>query len=130
MSRRPPEVGPKMCQKRARCTFGIGQTARTGFRHPKGHEAAEETGSMDTDAAAMVYRFGGFTLDLSRGSLLAADGAEIALRPKAFALLRHLVQHPGRLVDRDELMRAVWPGVFVTEDSVTQIGRASCRERV
>ena len=80
----------------------------------------EETGSMDADAAAMVYRFGGFTLDLSRGSLLAADGAEIALRPKAFALLRHLVEHPGRLIDRDELMQAVWPGVFVTDDSITQ----------
>ena len=75
---------------------------------------------MDTDAAAAVYRFAGFTLDLARGSLLAADGAEIALRPKSLALLRHLVEHPGRLVDRDELMRAVWPGVFVTEDSVTQ----------
>ena len=75
---------------------------------------------MDTDAAAAVYRFAGFTLDLARGSLLAADGAEIALRPKAFALLRHLVEHPGRLIDRDELMRAVWPGVVVTDDSITQ----------
>ncbi|MBD0276015.1 MAG: winged helix-turn-helix domain-containing protein, partial [Acetobacteraceae bacterium] len=41
------------------------------------------------------------------------------LRPKAFALLRHLVENAGRLVDKDELLAAVWPGVFVTEDSVT-----------
>jgi TolB-like protein len=75
---------------------------------------------MDADAAGAVYRFEGFTLDLARGSLLAVDGAEIALRPKALALLRHLVEHPGRLIDRDEIMRVVWPGVFVTDDSITQ----------
>src|ERR687889_1088079 len=75
---------------------------------------------MDADGEVATYRFEGFTLDLLRGSLLAVDGAEIPLRPKAFALLRFLVQHPGRLIDRDELMRAVWPGVFVTDDSITQ----------
>ena len=75
---------------------------------------------MDADASVTLYRFEGFALDLARGLLLAADGAEIAPRPKALALLRHLVEHPGRLIDRDELMRAVWPGVFVTDDSVTQ----------
>src|SRR5918993_1878754 len=75
---------------------------------------------MDADAAVTAYRFEGFTLDLLRGALLAVDGAEIPLRPKAISLLRYLVQHPGRLIDRDEIMRAVWPGVFVTEDSITQ----------
>src|ERR687889_2086195 len=75
---------------------------------------------MDADGEVATYRFEGFTLDLARGSLLAADGAEIALRPKALALLRYLVEHPGRLIDRDELMQAVWPSVFVTDDSVTQ----------
>ena len=29
-------------------------------------------------------------------------------------------REPGRLIDRDEIMRAVWPGVIVTEDSITQ----------
>ena len=67
-----------------------------------------------------VYRFDRFMLDLARGALLTAGGAEVALRPKAFALLRHLVENAGRLLDRDEIMNAVWPGVFVTEDSVRQ----------
>ena len=75
---------------------------------------------MDVDGMVTIYRFEGFTLDLACGSLLAAGGAEIALRPKATALLRYLVEHPGRLIDRDELMQALWPGVFVTDDSVTQ----------
>jgi TolB-like protein len=67
-----------------------------------------------------VYRFDRFTLDLVRGALLAAGGTEVALRPKAFALLSRLVENAGRLLDRDEIMRAVWPGVVVTDDSITQ----------
>jgi TolB-like protein len=78
---------------------------------------------MKADALApksTVYRFDCFTLDLVRGALLAAGGTEIALRPKAFALLRQLVENAGRLIDRDEIMAAIWPGVTVTDDSITQ----------
>jgi class 3 adenylate cyclase/predicted ATPase len=70
-----------------------------------------------------VYRFERFTLDLSRGALLAANGAELPLRPKSFALLRLLVENAGRLLDRDAIMAAVWPDVFVTDDSITQCVR-------
>ena len=35
-------------------------------------------------------------------------------------MLRHLVENPGRLVTKDELMQAVWPGVAVTDDSLVQ----------
>lgn len=74
---------------------------------------------MGADASRAVYRFDRFVLDLARGALLA-DGAECALRPKCFALLRCLVENAGRLVGRDEIMQAVWPGVFVTDDSIAQ----------
>ena len=70
--------------------------------------------------SSAVYRFDSFTLDIVRGALLAAGGTEVALRPKAFALLRQLVENAGRLINRDEIMAAVWPGVIVTEDSITQ----------
>ena len=65
-----------------------------------------------------TYRFEGFTFDLVRGALLDAQGVEIRLRPKAFDLLRYFVGSAGRLVGRDEILAAVWPGVFVTEDSI------------
>ncbi len=65
-----------------------------------------------------IYRFDRFTLDLVRGGLFAEDGSQVALRPKSFDLLRYMVINAGRLVDRDELMQAVWPNVFVTEDSI------------
>src|ERR1700693_545408 len=69
--------------------------------------------------ASAAYAFGRFTLHLDRGVLLA-DGAECALRPKSFALLRLFVENPGRLVNRDEIMETIWPGVFVTDDSIAQ----------
>ena len=37
----------------------------------------------------------------------------LALTPRAFAVLRYLVEHPGRLVTHDELMDALWPDSYV-----------------
>ena len=37
------------------------------------------------------------------------------LTPKAFDVLRHLVEYSGRLVTKEELLRAVWPGRVVSE---------------
>ena len=66
-----------------------------------------------------TLRFGRFALDL-RSGILGADGREIALRPKTFALLHCLASRPGELVSKAELMDAVWPGVIVGDDSLTQ----------
>jgi TolB-like protein/DNA-binding winged helix-turn-helix (wHTH) protein/Flp pilus assembly protein TadD len=66
-----------------------------------------------------LYRFGGMTLDLARGSLRNGSG-DVRLRPKSFDLLTYFVSNAGRLLSKDELLEAVWPGVFVTEDSLVQ----------
>jgi len=59
-----------------------------------------------------VFAFGDFRLDPPNARL--RRGAEvIALTPKAFSVLEHLVAHAGRLVTKDEFMDRVWPGVFV-----------------
>jgi TolB-like protein/Flp pilus assembly protein TadD len=63
--------------------------------------------------------FEGFTLDLRRGCLRSGVD-EIALRPKSFEMLRHLVQNAGRLVSKDELIESIWPNVIVTDESVTR----------
>ena len=65
------------------------------------------------------YQFGEFTLDVGRGCLLKA-GEEIKLRPKVYETLKYLVEHPGRLIGKQELMQAVWPDAFVTDDSLVQ----------
>src|SRR5262245_40883792 len=55
-----------------------------------------------------------FRLDLGNACLWRGPDA-IKLKPKAFDVLCYLVEHPGRLVSKDELWRSVWPDVAVTE---------------
>ncbi len=56
--------------------------------------------------------FGSFQLDTA-DECLWQRGSRIALPPKQFAVLRYLVEHPGRLVSHDELLDAVWPETYV-----------------
>src|SRR5262245_24646728 len=65
-----------------------------------------------------MLQFEGYTLDTARNSLRAAD-REVALRRKSFELLRYLVENPDRLVTKEELLKAIWPNVVVTDESLT-----------
>jgi DNA-binding winged helix-turn-helix (wHTH) protein len=67
---------------------------------------------------AHVHRFGHFRLD-PRDERLWRGRDELVLRPKTFAVLSYLVKHAGRLVSRDELLEAVWPGIVVSEAVLT-----------
>src|SRR5262245_29082436 len=66
-----------------------------------------------------VFQFEGYTLDLRRGCLRAAD-REIELRPKSFEMLRYLVANAGRLISKDELVKAVWPHTTVGDESLAR----------
>ena len=70
-----------------------------------------------------MLRFGDVVLDVDRALLRDQNGTEIALRPKSLDLLVTLARNPGRVISRDELFDAVWPGVTVTEDSIAQCVR-------
>ena len=77
------------------------------------------------------YTFGPFRLD-SRECLLVLDGKPVALAPKAFEVLLVLVENAGHLVDKDDLMKRLWPGTFVEEANVTKhvsLLRSRLRER-
>ena len=69
-----------------------------------------------------VVRFDIYTLDLQRCSLRRGDDP-VELRPKSFDVLRYLVEHSGRVIGKDELIKAVWPGVAVTDDALVQCVR-------
>ncbi|WP_095091549.1 winged helix-turn-helix domain-containing protein [Mesorhizobium sophorae] len=69
-----------------------------------------------------ILALGSCELDIARG-LLVRDGKPVALRCKAFDLLTYLSRNVGRVATKSELMSAVWPDVFVTEDSLTQAVR-------
>src|SRR5262245_57005744 len=57
---------------------------------------------------------GAYTLDVVNECLYRGEQA-IPLIPKAYAVLKYLADHPGRLVTKQELLDAVWPDVAVTE---------------
>jgi TolB-like protein len=65
-----------------------------------------------------MFQFAGHTLDAARNSLRTAD-REIELRPKSFEVLVYLVENAGRVVTKDELIKAVWPNVVVNDESLT-----------
>lgn len=68
----------------------------------------------DMMSAAQVICFSPFRLDLATEQVWR--GAELLpIRPKTFAVLRYLVEHPRRLVTRDELRQAVWPETVGSE---------------
>lgn len=60
------------------------------------------------------FFFASFQLDVANQQL-RKDGQVLALRPKPFAMLQHLVTHHGRLVSKAELLRTAWPDVVVGE---------------
>ncbi|CAN5259741.1 hypothetical protein BH10PSE17_BH10PSE17_12490 [soil metagenome] len=66
------------------------------------------------------YAFSDFRLDARTRRFTRANGEAIALTPKAFDLLLHLVQHSGETVSKDALMLALWPGRVVEENNLTQ----------
>ncbi|MGB6728570.1 MAG: winged helix-turn-helix domain-containing protein [Terracidiphilus sp.] len=66
-----------------------------------------------------LYQFGEFSLD-AQSRILKRAGAKTPMTPKAFDALLLLVQNAGRLVTKDELMKAVWQDSFVEESNLTQ----------
>jgi DNA-binding winged helix-turn-helix (wHTH) protein/tetratricopeptide (TPR) repeat protein len=67
----------------------------------------------------VIYRFGPFTLDPSAYRLQQA-GEVVPLSPKIIDLLLYLVARPSVLVSKDELFKALWPDVAVTDNALTQ----------
>lgn len=67
-----------------------------------------------------IYEFEGFRIDSSKRLVFDSQGGPLPLMPKAFDLLLYLVTHPKRLVEKDELMSAVWPDSIVEENNLTQ----------
>ena len=65
-----------------------------------------------------ALQFSSFTLDLDRMCLLG-PGGQAELRPKSFEVLRYLVKHYSQVIGKEELIKAIWPDVLVTDRSLT-----------
>jgi pentatricopeptide repeat protein len=66
-----------------------------------------------------IYRFDEFELD-PNSRTFSRDGMQIPLYPKSFEILIYLVTHPGRVVTKEEIFRAVWPESFVEEGNLAR----------
>jgi TolB-like protein len=69
---------------------------------------------MDT-----LYRFAGATFEPKAGVLTVA-GRSANLRPRTAAVLAYLLERPGKLAIKDDLLREVWSDLVVTENSLAQ----------
>jgi TolB-like protein/Tfp pilus assembly protein PilF len=78
---------------------------------------------MDGLGSADILLFEGFRFDLSGGELFRLDQAGLAvpvvIGSRALGLLRLLVERQGKLVSKDAIMAAVWPGTAVEEGNLT-----------
>jgi DNA-binding winged helix-turn-helix (wHTH) protein/Tol biopolymer transport system component len=84
-------------------------------RNGDGSAGAHETGPNGPSG----YTFAGFHLDVRRLGLSRGD-EPVALEPKAFDVLRYLIERRDRLVPKDELLDAIWKDTFVTPNALTR----------
>jgi DNA-binding winged helix-turn-helix (wHTH) protein len=66
-----------------------------------------------------LYRFDEFELSPSRRTLLR-NGEPVILLPRTFDVLACLVENPGRVLAKEEILKAVWRNSFVEENNLTQ----------
>lgn len=68
------------------------------------------------------YEFDRFVVDPHQRLLFAADAiTPVDLPPRAFDALLYLVERPGELLSKKELLKALWPGVVVEENNLNQV---------
>lgn len=68
-----------------------------------------------------MLQFGEFVLDTRQRRLLRLPGGEpIPLTSKVFDTLQYFAEHPNVVLEKDTLLQAIWPGVIVEENSLTQ----------
>ena len=70
-------------------------------------------------STSLCYAFDTFRFDVDQRVLTRA-GKAVSLTPKATDILILLLRNAGQLVEKDELMKEVWPNTFVEEANVTQ----------
>lgn len=71
--------------------------------------------------APQRYAFGDFMLERSQHRVTHRDGTPLNLTPRVFSALLLLVENPGELLTKDVLMRALWPGLVVEENNLSQV---------
>lgn len=73
-----------------------------------------------THQPALIYEFGDFSVDAAKRQLRGRGGVAVPLTTKAFETLLYLVGRGGTVLDKDELLGAIWRDAIVEENNLTQ----------
>jgi Tol biopolymer transport system component/DNA-binding winged helix-turn-helix (wHTH) protein len=68
----------------------------------------------------VIYQFDDIRVDLQQMAI-TRNGSPVEVEPKAFDVLRHLLEHRDRLVTKEELLNTVWRDTFVTPNVLTRV---------
>lgn len=68
-----------------------------------------------------TFEFGGFILQRSQRRVLRRDGTPVVLTPRLFSALLFFVEHPDELLDKESLLQALWPGLVVEDNNLSQV---------
>src|SRR5262249_3891546 len=109
--------------ERAAAVPSVTAFGQNSFRAPP--MSADDAAALYSSAMAVRpvrYEFDRFTVDANQRLLFAADTTgPIDLPPRAFDALLYLIERPGELLSKKELLKALWPGVIVEENSLNQV---------
>jgi len=75
---------------------------------------------MSVEPEPDIFAFAGFSLDRRQRLLFGPDGKAVPLSARAFDTLLYLVERPNQLIDKQMLIKAVWPNVIVEENNLSQ----------
>ncbi|HJT64573.1 MAG TPA: response regulator transcription factor [Candidatus Limnocylindria bacterium] len=100
----------------------------TAELHARIRAVLRRTGGAAADQGGVI-RNGSLEVDTVRHAV-RVDGAPVALVPREFQILAELVAHPGRLVTRGRLLRAVWGEAYSGEDHYVHVYVSQIRKKL
>src|SRR5881628_1111652 len=94
-----------------------GEVGRRGRLRDMGEALSVARNTANRDAPEL-YEFGPFRLEPNERKL-SRGNQTVVLTPKSFDTLHLLVRNSGHLLEKDELIRMLWPDTFVEEGSLS-----------
>jgi two-component system response regulator RegX3 len=85
--------------------------------------------ALDRQGDSTVRRLGGLHVDVVKHEVLA-DGRPVALTPSEYNLLALLVEQPGRVFTRREIMQTLWQSTYVGDERACDAHVSSLRKKI
>lgn len=101
--------------------FGVGELLarlRVALRH-----------NLTSLSSTPVFVNGGLHVDLSRRQVFV-DGAEVHLTPIEYKMLATLVQHAGKVITHQQLLRDVWGPGYTAETAYLRVYMGQLRQKI